>query len=366
MKRSSPVLPFALPLAPSLASTPTPMHAPEKPTVSFPRARNRSPLGLALLATLCLAGASLLPATDSRAADFPTRTIKFIVPFTPGTGMDNIARQVGQKLSSRLGQPVVVENRLGTAGNLGAEMVAHAPPDGHTILVTASNLTITATLYPTPGFAPMRDLVPLTIAAWGNQTLVVNPRADYNTLPEFLAAARAAPGKITFASPGVGSPQHIALELFQQQAGVSFLHVPYKGTAPGITDLIAGQVDAMLVATHTVMPYVTAGKLKALAVAAQSRHKAVPQLASFGELGLKKFTTDAWYGFLAPRGTPPEVLALLSREVQDILNLPDVKNVLEKTGLDVRPSTAEEMRVVMEREFIDYGEIIRKNQIKPE
>jgi tripartite-type tricarboxylate transporter receptor subunit TctC len=310
--------------------------------------------------------ASCLPLAPAWAADFPTRPIKFIVPFTSGTGMDNIARQVGQRMATRLGQPVVVENRLGTAGNLGAEMVAHSPADGYTLLVSASNLSITATLYPTPGFVPMRDLVPIAIAAWGNQTLVVNPKSEYNTLPEFLAAARAAPGKLTFASPGVGSPQHIALELLQQQAEVSFLHVPYKGTAPGVADLMAGQVDAMLVATHTVMPYVNAGKLKALAVAAQSRYRGMPQLPCFGELGLKDFTTDAWYGFLAPRGTPPDVLALLTGEIRAILNLRDVREVLEKTGLDVRPSTPEEMHAVMEREFIQYGDMIRKNHIRPD
>ena len=312
-----------------------------------------------------LAAAALF-AGGALAQDFPNRTIKMIVPFTAGTGMDNIARQVGEKMHARLGQAVVVENRLGTAGNLGAEMVARAPADGYTLLVTASNLTITANLYATPGgFQPMNDLVPLAIAAWGNATLVVNPNSKANTLPEFLALAKAAPGKVTFASPGMGSPQHIALELFQQQAGVQFLHVPYKGTAPGITDLIAGHVDAMFVATHTVMPYVTSGKLKAIAVGSQSRHKAAPQLPSFGELGIKNFTTDAWYGFLAPKGTPQPVLDKLAGEIRAILNLPDVKGALEKTGLDIRPSTPEEMRAVMQREFTEYGEIIRKNNIKP-
>ena len=313
----------------------------------------------ALAAVALFAGGAL-------AQDFPNRTIKMIVPFTAGTGMDNIARQVGEKMHARLGQAVVVENRLGTAGNLGAEMVARAPADGYTLLVTASNLTITANLYATPGgFQPMNDLVPLAIAAWGNATLVVNPNSKANTLPEFLALAKSAPGKVTFASPGMGSPQHIALELFQQQAGVQFLHVPYKGTAPGITDLIAGHVDAMFVATHTVMPYVTSGKLKAIAVGSQSRHKAAPQLPSFGELGIKNFTTDAWYGFLAPKGTPQPVLDKLAGEIRAILNLPDVKGALEKTGLDIRPSTPEEMRAVMQREFTEYGEIIRKNNIKP-
>ncbi len=299
------------------------------------------------------------------AQDFPTRSMRFIVPFTPGTGMDNIARQVAERMHSRWGQPVIVENRLGAAGNLGAEMVARAQPDGHTLLVTASNLTITATLIPTAGFEPMNDLAPIMIAAWGNQTLVVNPGFKAANLPEFLAMAKASPGKLTFASPGIGSPQHIALELLQQQTGTSFLHVPYKGTAPGIADVIAGHVDAMLVATHTVMPQVTAGRLRALAVAAQTRHRAAPDLPSFGELGVPNFTTDAWYGFLAPRATPQPILDKLYAEIRAIIDLPEVKGALDKTGLEVRPSTPAEMRAAMQREFTQYGEIIRKNGIRP-
>jgi tripartite-type tricarboxylate transporter receptor subunit TctC len=291
--------------------------------------------------------------------------MRFVVPFTPGTGMDNIARRVAEKMHARWGQPVIVENRLGASGSLGAEGVARAQPDGHTLLVTASNLTITATLLATPGFQPMTDLVPITIAAWGNQTLVVTPGFKAANLTDFLAMAKADPGKLTFASPGVGSPQHIALELLQQQTGTSFLHVPYKGTAPGVADVIAGHVNAMLVATHTVMPQVTAGKLRALAVAAQSRHKAAPDLPSFGELGVPNFTTDAWYGFLAPRGTPQPVLDKLYAEIRAIIDLPDVKGALDKTGLEVRPSTTAEMRAVMQREYTQYGEIIRKNNIRP-
>jgi len=316
-------------------------------------------LAVAVLATLSLGQGLAL------AQEFPTRPMRFVVPFTPGTGMDNIARRVAEKMHARLGQPVIVENRLGASGSLGAEGVARAQPDGHTLLVTASNLTITATLLATPGFQPMTDLVPITIAAWGNQTLVVTPGFKAANLTEFLAMAKADPGKLTFASPGIGSPQHIALELLQQQTGVSFLHVPYKGTAPGVADVIAGHVNAMLVATHTAMPQVTAGKLRALAVAAQSRHKAAPDLPSFGELGVPNFTTDAWYGFLAPRGTPQPVLDKLYAEIRAIIDLPDVKSALEKTGLEVRPSTSAEMRAVMQREYTQYGEIIRKNNIRP-
>ncbi len=324
------------------------------------QARHRAKwLSTALLAALVSVAAPV------GAQEFPSRAMRFIVPFTPGTGMDNIARQVAEKMHARWGQPVIVENRLGAAGNLGAEMVARAPADGHTLLVTASNLTITAHLIPTAGFDPMTDLAPITIAAWGNQTLVVNPGFKAANLTEFLAMAKATPGKLTFASPGIGSPQHIALELLQQQTGTSFLHVPYKGTAPGVADVIAGHVDAMLVATHTVMPQVNAGRLRALGVAAQTRHRAAPDLPSFGEMGVPNFTTDAWYGFLAPRATPQPILEKLYAEIRAIIDLPDVKGALDKTGLEIRPSTSAEMRAVMQREFTQYGEIIRKNGIRP-
>jgi tripartite-type tricarboxylate transporter receptor subunit TctC len=324
------------------------------------QARHRAKwLSTALLAALVSVAAPV------GAQEFPSRAMRFIVPFTPGTGMDNIARQVAEKMHARWGQPVIVENRLGAAGNLGAEMVARAPADGHTLLVTASNLTITAHLIPTAGFDPMTDLAPITIAAWGNQTLVVNPGFKAANLTEFLAMAKATPGKLTFASPGIGSPQHIALELLQQQTGTSFLHVPYKGTAPGVADVIAGHVDAMLVATHTVMPQVNAGRLRALGVAAQTRHRAAPDLPSFGEMGVPNFTTDAWYGFLAPRATPQPILEKLYAETRAIIDLPDVKGALDKTGLEIRPSTSAEMRAVMQREFTQYGEIIRKNGIRP-
>jgi tripartite-type tricarboxylate transporter receptor subunit TctC len=317
------------------------------------------------LATVLAVAATAVAAGTVRAQDFPSRPIRFIVPFTPGTGMDNIARRVSEKLSPRVGQPVVVENRTGASGHIGAEAVAKSPADGHVLLVTASNISITATLYQTPGFQPVNDLAPILIAAWGNATLVVNPKVPANSLQDVLSLAKAAPSKYTFASAGVGSPSHIQMELFQSVTGTKFLHVPYKGTGPGVSDLIAGHVDMMFVATHTVMPYVRANQLKPIAVGSQSRHRAAPQLPSFGEQGVRNFTTDAWYGFLAPKGTPQPVLDRLGSEIRTILAMPDVKEALEKTGLEVRPSTADEMRQVILREVKEYGDTIRANNITP-
>jgi tripartite-type tricarboxylate transporter receptor subunit TctC len=262
---------------------------------------------------------------------------------------------------------VVVENRTGVSGHIGAELAARAPADGHTLLVTARNISITALLYPSASFDATKDLIPVGIAAWGGTLLVANPKTKFNTLRELLAEAKASPGKVTFASAGVGSPSHISLELFQVATGTQFLHVPYKGTGPAVTDLIAGHVDVALLATHTIMPFVTRGQLKAIAVAAQKRHRLAPGVPALSEEGVTNFSDDtAWYGFLAPAGTPPEIVTKWNTEIRAILNSPEVKASLEKIGLDVRPSTVEEMRAVLVKERAEIAEIIKKNNIKGE
>jgi tripartite-type tricarboxylate transporter receptor subunit TctC len=202
------------------------------------------------------------------------------------------------------------------------------------------------------------------IAAWGTNAVIATPGAKFNSLSELLAQARANPGRITFASAGVGSPSHIALELFQQATDTQFLHVPYKGTGPAVTDLIAGHVQVAFMATHTIMPFVNRGQLKPLAVARSSRHRVAPNVPSFVEEGVKNFVDEGWYGFLVPRGVPAEVQSKLHAEIRSILLLPDVKANLEKIGLDIRPSSIEEMRLWLQKEQADFAAIIRKNGIK--
>lgn len=305
---------------------------------------------------------SVLAATPVSAQNYPTQPIRIVVPYTPGTGMDNIARILGERLQPRLGQPIVVENRTGVAGHLGAEQVARATPDGHTLLMTASNLSITATLYASPDFDAMNDLVPVGIAATGTASLAVNPSKGYKDLHEFIAAAKANPGQMTFASAGVGSPSHLQLVQFEQEAGVSFMHVPYKGTAPGVNDLLGNHVDAMLVATHTLQPYVSSGRLQSLGVDSDQRSPVSPDVPSFSELGLNN-SFAAWYGLLAPKGTPAEIITRLNKEMTEILLEPEVKARLEGTGLQIRPSTPEAMREWMLNEYVTYKDIIEKNGI---
>jgi tripartite-type tricarboxylate transporter receptor subunit TctC len=265
-----------------------------------------------------------------------------------------------------MGEQVVIENRTGVAGNLGAKDVGLAAPDGYTLLVTSNNLTINANLYPSKDFNAMTDLVPLSIGAWGNSTLVARPDLKINTLPELIAYAKANPDKLTFASAGIGSPMHIQFEQFEAATGTRFVHVPYKGTAPALADLMGGHVDLAFLATHTVAPTVLSGRLKAIAVGSDKRHRVLPNVPSFAEEGVPGFSTDMWYGFLAPRGTPPAILTKLNTEIVTILAMPDVKANLEKTGLEVRATTPTEMGDVMKREYADFGAVIKKSNIKVE
>lgn len=312
-----------------------------------------------LLAFGCVSTA--VAAADA-AVDFPSRPLRFIVPFTPGTGMDNIARLVGEKLFESWKQPVIVENKTGLAGHLGAEQVARSAPDGYTLVVTASNLVITSILYPSPTFNPMKDLTPVMIAARGTNSLAVNPGKGYRTMADLVAAAKANPGKINFASAGVGSPSHILLAEFEDATQTSFLHVPYKGTAPGVNDVIAGHVDAMFVATHTLRPFVESGQLRNLGVSSPERQRSAPGVPSFAELGITP-GMPAWYGFLAPKGTPAAVIDKLNKEMTRILELPDVKSALEKTGLDVKPSSPQALQELMDMQLARFTQIIRKNNI---
>jgi tripartite-type tricarboxylate transporter receptor subunit TctC len=313
-----------------------------------------------------LAGAALVAAPSAFAQAYPAQPIKFIVPFTPGTGMDTIARAVGPKLSERLGQPVVVENRPGASGNIGAEQVARANPDGYTLLVGANTMLIAANLYKSVPFDPVNDFAPLTNAAWGTLLLVANPGAKIETLSDFVAQAKANPGKIAYSSPGVGTPHHMSMELFKERAGIDVLHVPYKGSAGALTDLLSGAVAVGFVPVHVAMPHVQAGKLKALAAGSAKRHPRAPDVPTFVELGYKGVDVEMWYPILAPKGTPAAVQSRLATEIRAILVEPEVKATLDKVGLDVAGSSPEELRALMQRDYPKWAEVIKKNKISAE
>jgi len=312
---------------------------------------------------LVLVAAAFLSSTAA-AQTYPSQPIRFVVPFTPGTGMDIIARQVGPKLTERLGQPVVVENRPGASGNIGADIVAKAAPDGYTIMVGANTLVIAAHLYQQVPFNPLTDFSPVALAGVTTLVLVTNPTSGLDSVAELIAQAKAQPGKLTYGSPGIATPHHMAMELFKDLTGTDLLHIPYKGSAGAVTDLVSGQINLMFLPIHQVLPYRQAGRLKVLAAGGAKRHPAAPELPTLVELGIRGAeAADIWYAFYAPKGVPPPVIARLNAELRSILALADVRAAVEKVGVDVNTSTPEELFALMKRDYARWGEIVRKNHI---
>lgn len=281
------------------------------------------------LLVLALALPRLAPAQD-----YPVRPIRLVVPYTPGTGIDIIARTIGPRLTERWGQPIVVENRPGASGNIGADIVAKAQPDGYTLMVTVNTFTITPALYSKLPYDPVRDFSTVGRVATGNIALVVNPSVlPVKTLDELAAQVRARPGKVSYASPGSGTPQHLAVELLKQRLGIDLLHVPHKGAAGALADLLGGQVHLMVLPVHTALPFAKAGKLNVVAVSGEGRSVLAPDSPSFAELGLKNLDIDLYFWIAGPAGAPGPVIVKWNRETASILGLADVRESLLKQGL---------------------------------
>jgi tripartite-type tricarboxylate transporter receptor subunit TctC len=310
-----------------------------------------------------LAACAMLSACGALAQAYPSQPIKVVVPFTPGTGMDIIARSVGPKLAERLGQPVIVENKPGASGNIGAEMVARSAPDGHTVMITANTMLIAATLYRNVPYDPLSDFSPISLAAWGTLLLTASPKANINSVADLIAQAKASPGKLTYASPGVGTPHHMSMELFKDLTGTNLLHVPYKGSAGALTDLLSGEVNVGFVPIHVALPHVKAGRLKAIAVGSAKRHPNAPDLPTLQELGVKGAEVDMWYAFMAPKGTHALVVTRLGSELRAILSLPEIKANFDKQGMDAASSSPEELNALMRRDSARWAAVIKKNNI---
>jgi tripartite-type tricarboxylate transporter receptor subunit TctC len=314
-----------------------------------------------------LAGACVaLLAVAAQAQTYPNQAIKIIVPFTPGTGMDTIARTMQPELSRRLGQPVVVENRPGASGNIGADAVAKANGDGYTVLMGANTMLMASQLYKSVPFNPTRDFQPVSMAAWGTLMLVANPKTGIKSMQDLLVRAKAKPGQISYGSPGIGTPHHMAMELFKSQANVFMLHVPYKGTAGYVQDLLGGELNVGFLPIHVAQAFVKDGKLVALAVGSPQRHPVAPQVPTIAELGLKGTNVDMWYAFFVPAKTPAPVVSRLHNEMAAVLQLPDVKNVLAKAGLDAASSTPEALNDVVQKDYVRWGSVIKRNGITAE
>ncbi|MES2972054.1 MAG: tripartite tricarboxylate transporter substrate binding protein [Pseudomonadota bacterium] len=292
--------------------------------------------------------------------------LRLIVPFTPGTGIDLIARTVGPKLSERLGRPVVVDNRAGASGNIGTEAVVRAAPNGTTLLVSVNTLVMNASLYPKLPFDPVKDLVPVSLTSWGQLILVASPQTGFKTAADLLAAAKKSPGRINYASPGVGTPHHLSMELFKNTARVFLTHIPYRGTAPAVSDLLGGQVDVMFLPIHVALQQVKAGKLVALGIGSDKRHALLPDVPTLAEARAGNVNVDMWYGVFAPPGTSTAEVTRLNREIRDILATDDVKRAFQTQGMDPAASSPEEFRSLVEKDAVRWAALVKSQNITAE
>jgi hypothetical protein len=311
----------------------------------------------------CLGLLSALLAVTTHAQNWPTQQLRIVVPFTPGTGMDTIARAVAPRLSERLGQPVIVQNMAGASGNIGADVVAKANADGYTVLMGANTMLMASQLYKNVPFDPMKDFAPVSLAAWGTLMLVANPATGIKSVKDLVARAKAKPGAINYGSPGIGTPHHMAMELFKTKTQLFMLHVPYRGTAGYTQDLLSGELMVGFLPVHIAQGFVTAGKLTALAVGSPKRHPVSPAVATFEELGVKGVEVDLWYAFFAPAKTPGPVLTRLNNEVVSILKLPEIRDLLGRAGMDAAASSMDELGALSAKDYPRWGEVIRRNGI---
>jgi tripartite-type tricarboxylate transporter receptor subunit TctC len=307
-----------------------------------------------------------LPFTTRGASAWPDQPIRLVVPYTPAGGPDMIARFVGERLATRLGQPVVVENLPGASGNIGSQVVARAKADGNTIMSQVNTLVMNPSLYKNMAYDPVTDFAPIGLTAWGSLVLVAHPSQAPNTLAEFIAAAKAAPHTINYGSPGVGTPHHLSMALIETDTGIELVHVPYKGSAGAVQDLLGGQIPYMFLPVHVAATYIKSGKLKALAIGSTKRHPLLPDVPTLIEQGLKGADVDMWYGLFAPKDTPDEIVARLDKELAAILASDEAREAFGNQGLTPATSTPEELAEIVKRDRDRWADIIAKRGIKAE
>ncbi len=299
------------------------------------------------------------------AQSFPSKPIRIIVPYSPGGTTDLLARAIGRHLSDVWKQPVIVENKPGVNGMLGADMVAKAPPDGYTLgIASPGSHAANAGLYPKITYDTIKDFTPVTLAVSAPLLLVAHPSLNVKNVKELIALAKSKPGSISYASGGSGSSQHLAMELFNSTAGVQMTHVPYKGSAASYIDLIGGQVTLEFDVLPTAMPHIKSGKLLPLAVASSTREPQLPDVPTVAQSGLPGFESSAWYGFVAPANLPKDILAKLNGEIVRALKKPEMTETLTKAGVIVVASTPEEFATHIRNEVAKAGKIIRDANIK--
>ena len=307
---------------------------------------------------------AMLASTLAQAQEFPTKPIRLVVPFPAGGGTDVVARVVAPKMSEILGQPIVVDNRAGAGGNVGAELVANAPADGYTILLAASTVAVNVTLMPNLPFDPLKDFTPIVLLLMNQSVLVVNPKLPVNNVQELIALAKSKPGGLTYGSSGNGSGAHLAGEMFKIMAGVNLTHVPYKGAAPAMNDLIAGHIDAMIIDLAIASPQVKAGKVKALAIGSAQRFEPLADLPTIAESGVPGYEISGLMGFVAPAGTPRAAIARLNDAANRSLQTPEVRQQLTALATILMGGAPERLDQVLRADIEKYGRVVRTAKMK--
>ena len=312
-----------------------------------------------------LIAACIVAAAPAQADTYPAKPVRIIVPFAAGGVADLLPRLVGQKLSEKWGQPVVVENKAGASGNIGMAEVARSAPDGYTLgLAPTGNLTVNQFLFKLP-FDTAKDLAPITVLATSPNVLVIHPSVPARNFRELVAYAKSNPGALNFASPGEGSGAHLAGELLNLEAGVRTTHVPYKGIAPAVNDLLGGQVQMMFAGISTVLQHVKSGKLVAIAIASPRRSAQLPDVPTVAESGLAGFDVTSWYGLVARAGTPPDIVAKIHRDAVEALSSEDVRAKLSGLGLEPLGNSPAEFERMIADESRKWGDIVRRAAIQP-
>ena len=317
---------------------------------------------LGSIASAVVLGAGLLGGTSALAQAYPTKPVTIIVPFAAGGTTDILARIIGQALTAELGQSVVVDNRAGAGGNIGGQAAAKAAPDGHTLFMgTVGTHAINASLYKKMPFDPVKDFAPLTRVANVPNLLVANPAQPYKSVKDLIAYAKANPGKVNFGSSGNGSSIHLSGELFKSLAKVDMQHVPYKGSAPAVTDLLGNQIGIMFDNMPSAIQHVRSGKLVPLAVTTAKRSPELPNVPTIAEAGVPGYEATSWFGMFAPAGTPAPVLAKLNDAIVKVLAQPDVKKKINEQGAEVYSETPEQFAAFIQAESVKWGKVVKES-----
>ena len=313
---------------------------------------------------LIVAALAAILCSAAQAQAFPSKPIKILVGFAPGGAMDIVARTLGQKVSESVGQPVIVDNKPGAGSNIAIRALIESAPDGYTVMLVANGLAANPALYQPAPFDPERDVVPVALVARLPVVIAANAKSEIVSLAKLVETAKARPGTVLYASPGNGSTPHLAVELFARAAGIVLQHVPYKGGAPAINDVLGGQLPLVAVNAVEVLPHVKAGRLRVLAALSAERVSTLPDTPTIAESGYRGFEASVWHAVVAPRGTPPAVVERLSAEVRKALASPDVKERLAGLGAEVSPAGSGELGELVRMERERYGKLIREAGIK--